>query len=165
MEVAVPILTVVVHFQRIKDNLDAVITRVKTTARGYSPDRRKKLQMQRALLDELVNFASKSGGKIGKTALNLLEDSKEKADALKKNVETDTSLQRFMRHGRIDKELKSLEDTVGSLCNLMHLQAQYSPVYNVAGESEYTVLLNQLEVENRAQKLLIEVELDHECLQ
>jgi hypothetical protein len=165
MEVAVPILTVVVHFQRIKDNLDAVITRVKTTARGYSLDRRKKLQMQRALLDELVNFASKSGGKIGKTALKLLEDSKEKADALKKNVETDTSLQRFMRHGRIDKELKSLEDTVGSLCNLMHLQAQYSPVYNVAGESEYTVLLKQLEVENRAQKLLIEVELDHECLQ
>jgi hypothetical protein len=165
MEVAVPILTVVAHFQIIKNNLDAVITRVKTTAIGYSPDRRQKLLMQKALLDALVDFASKSGGKIDKIALKLLEDLKEKADALRKNVETDTSLQRFMRHGRIDKEVKSLEDMVGSLCNLMHLQAQYSPVYNVAGESEYTVLLNQLEVENRAQKRLIEVELVHECLQ
>jgi hypothetical protein len=44
----------------------------------------------------------------------------------------------------------------------MNLQAQYSSVHNVAGELEYTV---QLEVENRAQKLLIEVELVHECLQ
>jgi hypothetical protein len=152
MEVAVPILTVLAHFQTIKNNLDAVITRVKTTAMGYSPDRRQKLLMQKALLDALVDFASRSGGKIDKIAL-------------KKNVETDTSLQRFMRHGRIDKEVKSLEDMVGSLCNLMHLQAQYSSVHNVAGESEYTVLLNQLEVENRAQKLLIKVELVHECLQ
>jgi hypothetical protein len=165
MEVAVPILTVLAHFQTIKNNLDAVITRVKTTAMGYSPDRRQKLLMQKALLDALVDFASRSGGKIDKIALKLLEDLTKKADALKKNVETDTSLQRFMRHGRIDKEVKSLEDMVGSLCNLMHLQAQYSSVHNVAGESEYTVLLNQLEVENRAQKLLIKVELVHECLQ
>jgi hypothetical protein len=165
MEVAVPILTVLAHFQTIKNNLDAVITRVKTTAMGYSPDRRQKLLMQKALLDALVDFASRSGGKIDKIALKLLEDLTKKADALKKNVETDTSLQRFMRHGRIDKEVKSLEDMVGSLCNLMHLQAHYSSVHNVAGESEYTVLLNQLEVENRAQKLLIKVELVHECLQ
>jgi hypothetical protein len=165
MEVAVPILAVVAHFQTITNNLDLVITRVKTTAMGYSPERRQKLLMQKVLLDALVDFASRSGGKIDKIALKLLEELKKKADALRKNVETDTSLQRFMRHGRIDKEVKSLEDMVGSLCNLMHLQAQYSSVDNVAGESQYTVLLNQLEVENRAQKHLIEVELVRESLQ
>jgi hypothetical protein len=165
MEVAVPILTVLAHFQTIKNNLDAVITRVKTTAMGYSPERRQKLLMQKALLDALADFASRSGGKIDDTAFKLLVELKNKADSLRKNVEKDSSLQRFMRHGTIDKEVKSLGGLVGDLCNLMHLQAQYSSVHNVAGESEYTVLLNQLEVENRAQKRLIEVELVHECLQ
>jgi hypothetical protein len=121
---ATQVLSALSSVQTIISSLDTAVkakNRLKKTEKGYK-ETLDKLKILKAILDKLVTLAAESGRNMDDDARKVLEGLQKETNSLKEKIEANNSLQRLLSPGRFDGKLKSLHETVQSLCTLVHLQ-------------------------------------------
>jgi hypothetical protein len=161
---ATQVLSALSSVQTIISSLDTAVkakNRLKKTEKGYK-ETLDKLKILKAILDKLVTLAAESGRNMDDDARKVLEGLQKETNSLKEKIEANNSLQRLLSPGRFDGKLKSLHETVQSLCTLVHLQGIGR---GDDAAREHTAFL---EVQNCELRRFIEVlhwsSLIHECL-